>query len=203
MKIETLYLLTVFCVLNFSNIKWFKSTDQNLVWDNFFIYFLFLKVGLTSISSDTSRNLRGFQFLDLSFNELVQVPNDSFKGLGELRHLDVEKKNQISFWSSKHLSDNLNLGYLDLSENKISNIEQNIFLIWSFCGILTWDIIKLQQYNQTFSPSRWFYRIEETSRRKWIFWGPISYVFTSIIILNKFEKYKREIYKLYSNNLRL
>lgn len=67
----------------------------------FFQNFLFSKVGLMSISSDTSRNLRGFQYLDLSFNELVQVPIDSFKGLGELRHLDV-KNNQISFLSSKH-----------------------------------------------------------------------------------------------------
>lgn len=65
----------------------------------FQFFFLFSKVGLTSISSDTSRNLRGFQYLDLSFNELV--PIDSFKGLGELRHLDV-KNNQISFLSSKH-----------------------------------------------------------------------------------------------------
>lgn len=67
--------------------------------DFFQFFFLFSKVGLTSISSDTSRNLRGFQYLDLSFNELV--PIDSFKGLGELRHLDV-KNNQISFLSSKH-----------------------------------------------------------------------------------------------------
>lgn len=61
----------------------------------FFQNFLFSKVGLTSISSDTSRNLRGFQYLDLSFNELVHVPIDSFKGLGELRHLDVKTTRSV------------------------------------------------------------------------------------------------------------
>lgn len=83
---------------------------------------------------------------------MVHVPIDSFKGLTELRHLDV-KNNQISFLSSKHFSDSLNLGFLDLSENKISNIEQNTFSHLKLLRKLNLghNKLKLQQYNQTFS----------------------------------------------------
>lgn len=120
----------------------------------FFQFFLFLKVGLTSISSNTSRNLRGFQYLDLSFNELVQVPIDSFKGLGELRHLDVIKKQPDQFFVIQAFSDNLNLGYLDLSENKISNIEQNTFSHLKLLRNLNLGHLKIAAIQPNAFPSR-------------------------------------------------
>ncbi len=82
---------------------------------------------ITNITNVTT-HLTNLMILDLSFNDLRSLANDSFRRMGNLRELILHHTNLTDI-DNVNWSGNKNLGHLDVSHNQLRkfNIQLNAF----------------------------------------------------------------------------
>lgn len=73
-----------------------------------------------------SDRLAGVHSLDLSYNALGRIADDSFSDLSQLRHLQLEH-NQLTAITSRTLAGLANLERLDISYNRLRNLSSDAF----------------------------------------------------------------------------
>ncbi|KAK5873321.1 hypothetical protein PBY51_018371 [Eleginops maclovinus] len=109
--------------------------------------------GINTLSQEEFKGLGEMELLDLSQNELVEIPDGVFEMLSKLKNLDLSS-NQITHISKDSFSGLVQLERLYLYANRIQSIHSE-----AFAGLQMLLELKLQQNQLTSLPSLQFPRL--------------------------------------------
>ncbi|XP_062575134.1 uncharacterized protein LOC134237068 [Saccostrea cucullata] len=108
--------------LNMNNI----SSLQDYEFEGWLQALKFTGNGLTELPENLFRKLKEIEHIDMSLNNIQRLPSSLFRGLTLLKHLDAHANNLTEIQMDLFV-DNKELIYIDFSRNKIERIHKNAF----------------------------------------------------------------------------